>query len=127
MAVILLDTSILIDHLRGYPPAVSALSAVAGAGHRLAGSVLTRVEVFAGMRPSEERITRRLLDIMDWVPVDEAIADDAGRLANYFLKSHPTIDPVDYVIAATADRSDAILWTRNLNHFPMFPGLKAPY
>lgn len=127
MAVILLDTSILIDHLRGHRPAQVVLQDVARQGHRLAASVLTRLEVFAGMRPQDETVTRRLLDVLDWVPVDKALADDAGRLANYYLKSHPGIDPVDYVIAATTDRIDALLWTRNLKHFPMFPGLKAPY
>lgn len=127
MAVVLLDTSILIDHLRGQVGATDALRDAAGRGHQLAASVLTRVEVLAGMRPSEERATRRLLDILDWVDVDEAVAEDAGRLANYYLRSHPGIDPVDYVIAATADRLDAILWTRNLKHFPMFPDLRAPY
>jgi predicted nucleic acid-binding protein len=127
MAVVLLDTSVLIDHLRGHAPAVEALRQVAVQRHRLAASVMTRVEVLGGMRPSEEQATRRLLDVLDWFPVDEAVAEDAGRLANYFLRSHPGIDPVDFVIAATADRMDAILWTRNLKHFPMFPGLKAPY
>ena len=90
-------------------------------------AVLTKLEVLAGMRPSEDQVIRRLLSTLDWLDVDEAIADNAGRLANYYLKSHPGIDPVDYVIAATADRADAILWTRNLKHFPMFPDLKAPY
>lgn len=127
MAVILIDTSVLIDHLRGKAGAVDVLRDAAERGHRLAASVLTRVEVLAGMRPDEERVTRRLLDILDWVPVDEAVAEDAGRLASYYLRSHPGIDPVDYVIAATADRMDALLWTRNLEHFPMFPGLRAPY
>jgi len=127
VAVILIDTSVLIDHLRGKVGAVDALQDAAEHGHRLAASVLTRVEVLAGMRPDEERVTRRLLDVLDWVPVDEAVAEDAGRLANYYLRSHPGIDSVDYVIAATADRMDALLWTRNLKHFPMFPGLRAPY
>lgn len=127
MGVILLDTSILIDHLRGFPPASQALEGAAQRRHSMAASVLTRFELFAGMRPHEEISTRRLLDVIDWIPVDEALADDAGRLANHYLKSYPGVDPVDYVIAATADRVDALLWTRNLKHFPMFPGLKAPY
>lgn len=127
MGVILLDTSVLIDHLRGHALAVAALDEAAGRGHRLIASVMTRVEVLAGMRPAEERATRRLLDILDWIVIDEEIAENAGRLGNHFLRSHGDIDPVDYVIAATADRADAILWTRNLKHFPMFPDLKAPY
>jgi len=49
------------------------------------------------------------------------------RLANQYLRSHPDVDSVDYVIAATAQHLGAELWTRNLKHFPMFPGLSAPY
>ena len=46
---------------------------------------------------------------------------------NRSLPSHPGVDPVDYVIAAMAERLDARLWTRNVRHFPMFAGLESPY
>lgn len=124
---IVLDTSVLIDHLRGDEAARGALRDAAAAGERLVASVLTRVEVLAGMRPHEEAATRRLLDSLDWIDVDTDLAERAGVLANRYLRSHPGVDPVDYVIAATAEYLDARLWTRNVRHFPMFAGLKAPY
>ena len=124
---ILVDTSVLIDHLRGIPAARDALAGAAVSGRPLAGSVVTRVEVLAGMRPSEERPTRSLLDSLDWEPVGVEIADRAGELANRYLRSHPGVDPVDYIIAATAERLEAELWTRNVKHFPMLPGLRSPY
>jgi len=124
---LLLDTSVLIDHLRGDPAARQALAGAAAEGHRLASSVVVKVEVLAGMRPAEERRTRRLLDTLDWIPVDDDIAERAGLLANRHLPSHPGVDPVDYLIAATAELHDAVLWTRNLEHFPMFPELQPPY
>lgn len=124
---IVVDTSVLIDHLRGSEPARAALRGAVESGETLAASVLTKVEVLAGMRPEEEPATRRLLDALDWIDVDGALAEDAGHLANRYLPSHPGVDPVDYVIAATATRLGAELWTRNLKHFPMFPGLRAPY
>lgn len=124
---IVVDTSVLVDHLRGDARARDALRAAAQAGERICASVLTKVEIFAGMRAGEERLTRRLLDSLDLIEVDDAVAERAGLLANHYLRSHPGVDPVDYVIAATAQRLDAALWTRNLRHFPMFPGLSAPY
>ena len=124
---LLLDTSVLIDHLRGNPVARQALAAAAVEGHRLASSVVVKVEVLAGMRPAEERRTRRLLDTLDWIPVDDDIAERAGALANRYVASHAGVDPVDYLIAATAELHDAVLWTRNLKHFPMFPELQPPY
>ena len=117
----------LIDHLRGEEAAREALRGATAAGERLAASVLTRVEVLAGMRVAEERATRRLLESLDWIEVDEELAEHAGSLANRFLPSHPGVDPVDYVIAATAERLEARLWTRNVRHFPMFPELESPY
>ena len=124
---IVVDTSVLIDHLRGDEAARHALRDAAAAGERLAASVLTRVEVLAGMRAHEEAATRRLLDSLDWIEVDTDLAERAGVLANRYLRSHPGIDPVDYVIAATAEHLAARLWTRNVRHFPMFPDLAAPY
>jgi predicted nucleic acid-binding protein len=124
---IVVDTSVLIDHLRGVGGARDALRNAANAGERLAASVLTRIEVLAGIRKGEEPATRRLLDSLDLIDVDDTVAERAGMLANHHLRSHPGVDTVDYVIAATAQHLGAELWTRNVKHFPMFPGLKAPY
>ena len=124
---IVVDTSVLIDHLRGVEAAREALRGATAAGERLVASVLTRVEVLAGMRGPEERATRRLLDSLDWIEVDAELAERAGMLANRYLPSHAGVDPVDYVIAATAEHLDARLWTRNVRHFPMFPELESPY
>jgi predicted nucleic acid-binding protein len=124
---ILVDTSVLIDHLRGDEAAQRALANAAQQGERLACSVVTRVEVLAGMRPEEEPPTRRLLSVIDWISVDNEIAERAGVLANRFLRSHPGVDPVDFIIAATAEIHDATLWTRNVKHFPMISDLAPPY
>ncbi|HVL98027.1 MAG TPA: type II toxin-antitoxin system VapC family toxin [Egibacteraceae bacterium] len=124
---IVIDTAVLIDHLRGSDAARQALRAASDSGERPASSLVTKVEVLAGMRASEEDATRRLFAVVEWIPVDDEIAERAGWLANRFLRSHPGVDPVDHIIAATVERMDARLWTRNLKHFPMFPGLAAPY
>jgi predicted nucleic acid-binding protein len=79
------------------------------------------------MRRSEESAILELFDHIEWIPVDDALAERAGRLANSYLRSHPGIGAVDYVIAATAERLAADLWTSNVRHFPMFPGLQPPY
>ena len=124
---VVVDTSVLIEVLRGDEQARSLLKLAIGNGERVAASVLSKVEVLTGMRPSEERETRRLFESLEWIAVDADLADHAGELANRYIRSHPGIDPVDYVIAATANRLDAQLWTHNLKHFPMFPGLQPPY
>lgn len=124
---VILDTSVLIDHLRGDPRARRLVKALDGRGETLSASVLTKVELFAGMRPAEHAQTRRLIEAVNWLDVDDDLGERAGALAARFLRSHPGIELVDYVIAATAERLGADLLTRNRRHFPMFPALSDPY
>ncbi|MGI8825371.1 MAG: type II toxin-antitoxin system VapC family toxin [Chloroflexota bacterium] len=125
--MIVVDTSVLIDHLRRDSRARSLLGGAFRSRRRVAASVLTKVEVLAGVRLGEETATHRLLSLLDWVQVDEFLPDRAGDLAHRFLRSHPGVDVVDFVIAATVERLNADLWTRNGRHFPMFPELRDPY
>lgn len=124
---VVVDTSVLIDHLRGHEGARDVLSHAVRQGERLAASVLTKAELLPGMPRRQRAAASSLFTMLEWVPVDEELAEDAGSLASRYLRSHPGIDMTDYVIAATARRLDAGLWTRNVKHFPMFTGLKAPY
>lgn len=123
---VLVDTSVLVDHLRGHEAAADILEV-----ERLAGvlnaSEITRLEVLAGMRANEEDRTRSLLATLVWHPVDAEVAEEAGALGRRWLPSHQTIDGADLAIAATAVLIGARLLTRNVRHFPMFPNLRAPY
>jgi predicted nucleic acid-binding protein len=123
----LVDTSILVDHLRGRDEARALLEREIDADEPLFASVLTKVEVLAGMRTGEQAATRALLAILVWIDVSDSIGERAGALANRYLRSHPGVDLVDYVIAATAQELDVPLWTMNVRHFPMLPGLSRPY
>jgi predicted nucleic acid-binding protein len=113
--------------LQNDPRATRLLADAVESRRTLVGSVMTRVEVLAGMRPSEELPTHRLLRLFEWVPVGRKIADRAGELGRRYLASHPGVDPVDLVIAATVELLGAELWTRNPKHFPMVSGLRDPY
>jgi predicted nucleic acid-binding protein len=122
----LVDTSVLVDYLRGDERAAAVLEQERALAP-LQASEITRLEILAGMRPAEEIATRSLLSILIWHPVDADVAEDAGALGRQWLPSHHTIDGADLAIAATAIRAGAQLLTRNVRHFPMFPGLRAPY
>lgn len=122
----LVDTSILIDYLRGHADAGKLLEKER-AVDVLHASEITRLEILAGMRPAEEDETRALLSTLVWHPVGIEIAEEAGSLGRRWLTSHHTIDSADLAIAATAIRTGAALLTRNVRHFPMFPDLQAPY
>lgn len=121
---VVLDSSVLIDVLRG---SQAAGEFIAGLGGRPACSEVSRIEIIQGLRSSERRPATRLFAMVDWVPVDKAVARRAGELGRKWRQSHPGIDLADLAIAATAEEIGVPLATRNLKHFPMFEGLRAPY
>lgn len=127
MARWLIDTCVLIDHLRGVSTALALLESGIEDNVELWSVVVVRTEIFAGMRASEARATRRLLDQLRWVDVTRTLADRAGELARKYLRSHRSIDTVDYLIAAAAQAASAELKTTNVRHYPMFPGLTSAY
>lgn len=123
---VLVDTSILIDYLRGNAAARNLLEAERHSGP-LHASEITRLEVLAGMRPAEAAPTRLLLGAFVWHDVDAEVAEEAGSLGRRWLPSHGGIDSADLAIAATAIVTTAELLTMNVRHFPMFPNLRRPY
>lgn len=120
------DTSVLIDVLRGVDDAITVLRTARESGP-LHASEITRLEVLAGMRAPEEAATRSLLSAFTWHSVDEEIAETSGELGRKWLPGNRGIDAADLAIAATAQTLEAELLTKNVKHFPMFEGLVAPY
>lgn len=122
--MIVLDTSVLIDVLRGSRPAAEWIGAL---DQIPSCSELTRAEILRGVRSPERSRTERLLSSLRWIPVDEPISRRGGELGRQYRRSHPGLGIIDVIIAATAQLLDADLATANVRHYPMFPGLTAPY
>ena len=118
MADYLLDSNVLILHLRERPE-ITALLTQWGTEGALYISVATRTEIVAGMRPHEKERTLELLDSLENLPVDEAIADRAGRLIYRYARQGVQLSFADALIAATALEHDLTLATTNPKHFPM--------
>ncbi len=123
---VLVDTSVMIDVLRGHPGATQVLRD-ARHGGPLHASEVTRLEVLAGMRPAEEAATRAFFRAFVWHAVSDDVAERAGAIGRQWLPGNRGIDVADLIIAATADLLEARLYTMNVKHFPMFPGIGAPY
>ncbi len=124
---VLVDTTILIDHLRGDARALRLLSQLFDEEDRVWAATPTRTEVIAGVRKGEEAAMAELFAIVSWVDVDVAVADAAGEFARHYRRSHSGIDTTDYLIAAAALSIGARLVTLNLSHYPMMEGLAQPY
>jgi predicted nucleic acid-binding protein len=125
--IVVVDTSVLIDHLRGDARALNVLIETARDGDDLWAVSVTRTEVLVGVREGEEVATDRLLRQLRWLNVDVDLADIAGELGRRYLRSHPVVDTVDYLIAAAVQKLGGRLLTLNVRHFPMIPGLLPAY
>jgi len=121
---VVLDSTLLIDHLRGSRVATEF---IAGLGGSPTCSEVTRIEVLQGLRSAEKRSAAQLFDLLEWVPLDDTVARRAGELGRRWRRSHPGIDLADLAIAATAEVLAVPIVTLNVKHFPMFEGLSAPY
>ena len=111
MAEVLLDTDVLVDHLRG------ARRIHKAADQEFAYSVVTRAELFAG-RGSDEARVRTLLAPMREVVLDRSIAERAGQLRRTLQILMP-----DALIAATALELGIPLATRNRRDYQAVAGL----
>ncbi len=110
MSAILLDSDVLIDHLRGH-------RRLDLADPTLSISVVTRCELFAGRNVDESRL-RQTLSKLEEIAVDRAIAESAGRIRRRTQLAIP-----DALIAATALGHAMTLVTRNKRHFAQVEGL----
>lgn len=110
MADTLLDTDVLVDHLRG-----ARRLEVAGDP---AYSVVTRTELFAG-RASQEAAVVRLLAPFRELPVEREVAERAGR-----LRREHGVRLADALIATTALVHGLVLMTRNVRDFEAVPKLR---
>ncbi len=107
---LLLDTDVLIDHLRG-------ARALPRATEDASYSVITRCELFAGHATDEDRV-RTLLASLNEIAVDGAVAERAGR-----LRRERSLRIADALIAATALVHELDLVTRNRRDFHRVTGL----
>lgn len=123
MTSYLVDTTVLVDHLRGVPAATAWL---AGLSAVPLCSEVSRTEVLVGLRSNERRGAERLFDTLDWVMVDEYVSRRAGELGRRYRRRH-RLGVADLLVAASAQEHGATLATGNVKHYPMFPRLRPPY
>ena len=121
--LLLLDTDVWVDHLRGHPAAAEYVHANAD---RILLCPITLAELYAGARESELSGIDAQLASFPVVPVTGEAGKLAGDFGRAYGKSHG-LGLADALIAAIARVQDAELGTLNVRHYPMFEGLKPPY
>jgi predicted nucleic acid-binding protein len=119
MATILLDSSVIFDHLNGRFGRTEFLDQLVEQGHVLACCPVNITEVYAGLRPDEEIKTAAFLNSLECLPVTPEIARQAGLLRRDWQKKGQTLSYTDVTIAAVALSHQVPLLTDNRKHFPM--------
>lgn len=117
MAVIL-DTTILIDVLRGRP-AVERLRGIRDSEDRVLTSAINVEEVYRGVRDQERDTVRRLVAWLEIVPLGRAEGERSGNWRRTYATRGVTLGQADCLIAAAAVSVGARLATGNPKDFPM--------
>ena len=82
-------------------------------------SVITVVEIEAGIRSGENAKTKELLDSMEGIILDTPTAHLAGSFLREYRRKGVSLSLADVMIAATAIIENLILVTYNQRHYPM--------
>ena len=123
--MILLDTDVMVDILRGYEPAKLWLASV----EEIGVSGLVAMELIQGCQNTKEQ--RNLENQLSEYPLYWPSLDDCNRAMKSFSSHHlsDNIGLLDALIAETAIGIDAELATFNVKHYRVIKGLQSlqPY
>ena len=118
MSKFLLDSDIIIWHLRGREEVTEMLRDLQRFG--VPGcSALSVLEVELGVKKGEEERTNHFFKYLKVFDVDREIAGKAAQLIREFKGKGVTLDIPDAVIASTCILHDLILVTCNRKHYPI--------
>jgi len=118
VGAILLDTTVLIDALRGRS-AAERLRALRRSGDSPYTCAVNVEEVVRGLRPGEERAAERLMNGLRIAPLARRQGETAGRWRRDFSRRGITLSQADCLVAAAAAGVGALFATGNPGDFPM--------
>lgn len=119
MAAVLLDTTVLIDLLRGRPDARKRLADLRANGDVPHVCAINVEETVRGLRTPEHEAARMLFAGVHVAPIGAAEGWRAGEWRREFARRGRTLAQADCLIAATAHSIRARLATGNPKDFPM--------
>lgn len=117
----ILDTTFLVDVLRGSQSVTEAMEEVDKTGTGAVSSISV-MEVWEGIRLAdasnqERQRVKQLLEEVREVEFDRHCAIQAGEISAELRQTGSQIEPPDVMIAGTALANDMPVVTRNVEHF----------
>ena len=120
--MIIADSDVLIDFLRGREPASRRIAVELE--HDLATTAVTAFELLSGARGGRNLAkVEQLLEALRILPVDEHAAGAAAKIRIELERRGAGLAMADYLIAGVCLAHSAVLLTRNRGHFERVPGL----
>jgi predicted nucleic acid-binding protein len=119
VAAVLLDTTVIIDLLRGRAEARRRLTAIHDSGDSPYVCAVNVEETVRGLAPSEREAAKRLFAGLRIVPLTDAEGWRAGEWRRSYASRGRTLTQADCLIAAAAVTMSARLATGNPRDFPM--------
>lgn len=119
MAAVMLDTTVLIDLLRGRAEAVRLMRALHAAGDTPYVCAINVEETVRGLRADEEKSARMLMEGLRLVLLGAPEGWQAGEWRRTFAARGRTLSQAECLIAAAALSVGARLVTGNPRDFPM--------
>jgi predicted nucleic acid-binding protein len=117
----LLDTTFVIDHLRGDPIAQNRLAQIAERGDEPFVCDVVACEAWTGAHDDRDRDLMGLLRFVEFVQAGPEQARRAGRWRADARRRGWTLSAPDALIAASAEALDATVLTRNVRDFALTP------
>ena len=118
---LLVDSSFVIDHLRGDRDAVRRWARVFAAGDRPFITEIVVCEVRAGLRQADEHYFSAFLRPIEFVQPGPDAAMQAGRWRYTAHMEGRRLSLPDALIAAAAESLGAAVLTRNVRDFSLTP------
>jgi predicted nucleic acid-binding protein len=118
VARVLLDSTVLIDALRGRP-AANRLRTLRRHGDEPWTCAISIEEIWRGLLPGEQAAARRLLRGLRCAPLGTSEGIRAGGWRRQFAAREITLHQADCLIAAATASIEAHLATGNPADFPM--------
>jgi predicted nucleic acid-binding protein len=119
VGAVFLDTTVLIDLLRGRPEAERRLRAIRAAGDDAYACAVNVEEIVRGLFPQEHDAARKLVAGLRIAPLEAAEGWQAGEWRREFAARGRTLSQADCLVAAAASAVGARLVTGNPRDFPM--------
>jgi predicted nucleic acid-binding protein len=119
VAAVVLDTTVLIDYLRGRPATMARLEGLRPAGDVPYVCAVSVEETIRGIRDSELVTAKRLFEGLRTARLGKPEGERAGEWRREYAARGQTLAQADCLIAAAAHAISARIATGNPKDFPM--------